>query len=100
MLVDQSGVKIGVNRHLFAGHRIEVKRAETSEIRSAPLVTTIKLIVNSVSKSERESIIAALHGQSIFNGGGLSPLNKISPSHPPKPATVAVPEETEKKRVM
>lgn len=54
-------------------------------------------IVNSVSKSERESIIAALHGQSIFNGGGLSPLNKISPSHPPKPATVAVPEETEKK---
>lgn len=47
-------------------------------------------IVNSVSKSERESIIAALHGQSIFNGGGLSPLNKISPSHPPKPATVAV----------
>ncbi len=39
-------------------------------------MTTIKLIVNSVSKSERESIIAALHGQSIFNGGGLSPLNK------------------------
>ncbi|MBS8917035.1 putative lateral flagellar export/assembly protein LafU, partial [Escherichia coli] len=60
-------------------------------------MTTIKLIVNSVSKFERESIIAALHGQSIFNGGGLSPLNKISPSHPPKPATVAVPEETEKK---
>ncbi|EPD5917379.1 putative lateral flagellar export/assembly protein LafU [Escherichia coli] len=60
-------------------------------------MTTIKLIVNSVSKSERESIIAALHGQSIFSGGGLSPLNKISPSHPPKPATVAVPEETEKK---
>lgn len=56
-------------------------------------------IVNSVSKSERESIIAALHGQSIFNGGGLSPLNKISPTHPLKPATVAVPEETEKKRV-
>lgn len=28
-------------------------------------------IVNSVSKSERESIIAALHGQSIFNGGGV-----------------------------
>ncbi|MFR0254677.1 hypothetical protein ACLHZS_17905, partial [Escherichia coli] len=25
-------------------------------------MTTIKLIVNSVSKSERESIIAALHG--------------------------------------
>ncbi|EHH8329757.1 putative lateral flagellar export/assembly protein LafU, partial [Escherichia coli] len=50
-------------------------------------MTTIKLIVNSVSKSERESIIAALHGQSIFSGGGLSPLNKISPSHPPKPAT-------------
>lgn len=34
-------------------------------------------IVNSVSKSERENIVAALHGQSIFNGGGLAPLNKI-----------------------
>ncbi|HHB9459911.1 TPA: putative lateral flagellar export/assembly protein LafU [Escherichia albertii] len=60
-------------------------------------MTTIKLIVNSVSKSERESIIAALHGQSIFNGGGLSPLNKITPTRKAKPATVAVPEETEKK---
>ncbi len=39
---DQPGVKIGVNRHLFAGHSVRVKRAETSEIRSAPLVTTIK----------------------------------------------------------
>ncbi|CBG87111.1 putative lateral flagellar export/assembly protein LafU [Citrobacter rodentium] len=34
-------------------------------------------IVNSVSKTERENIVAALHGQSIFNGGGLAPLNKI-----------------------
>lgn len=34
-------------------------------------------IVNSVSKSDRESIMAALHGQSIFNGGGMAPLNKI-----------------------
>ncbi|TGB96185.1 hypothetical protein CRI64_03180 [Escherichia sp. E2748] len=54
-------------------------------------------IVNSVSKSERESIIAALHGQSIFNGGGLSPLNKISPSHPPKPATVRCRKRRRKK---
>lgn len=97
-LVDQPGVKIGVNRHLFAGHRVQGKAGRNLGNTLGPLVTTIKLIVNSVSKSERESIIAALHGQSIFNGGGLSPLNKISPSHPPKPATVAVPEETEKKR--
>ncbi len=40
----QPGIKIGVNRHLLTGHRIQVKRAETSEIRSAPLVTTIKLL--------------------------------------------------------
>lgn len=34
-------------------------------------------IVNSVSKADRENIVAALHGQSIFNGGGMAPLNKI-----------------------
>lgn len=34
-------------------------------------------IVNSVSKSDRENIVAALHGQSIFNGGGMAPLNKL-----------------------
>ncbi|WP_253379813.1 putative lateral flagellar export/assembly protein LafU [unidentified bacterial endosymbiont] len=34
-------------------------------------------IVNSVSKSDRENIVAALHGQSIFKGGGLGSLNKI-----------------------
>lgn len=34
-------------------------------------------IVNSVSKSDRENIVAALHGQSIFNGGGMAPLNKV-----------------------
>lgn len=99
-LIDQPALRSASIAICLPGIASRVKRAETSEIRSAPLVTTIKLIVNSVSKSERESIIAALHGQSIFNGGGLSPLNKISPSHPPKPATVAVPEETEKKRVM
>ena len=33
-------------------------------------------IVNSVSKADRENIVAALHGQSIFNGGGMAPLNK------------------------
>lgn len=37
----------------------------------------MKLIVNSVSKSDRENIVAALHGQSIFNGGGMAPLNKV-----------------------
>ncbi len=36
-LVDQPSVKIGVNRHLFTGIASKVKRAETSEIRSAPL---------------------------------------------------------------
>ncbi|WP_330983772.1 MULTISPECIES: putative lateral flagellar export/assembly protein LafU [Enterobacterales] len=35
-------------------------------------------IVNSVSKSDREEIVAALHGQSIFNGGGMAPLNSLS----------------------
>lgn len=63
-------------------------------------------IVNSVSKSEREHIMAVLHGQSIFNGGGLTPLNKIGkqPFQPNKQdATVAaketskVKEETAKK---
>ncbi|MFP5594423.1 putative lateral flagellar export/assembly protein LafU [Kluyvera sp. 142486] len=44
----------------------------------------MKLIVNSVSKSERENIVAALHGQSIFNGGGLTSLSKIAK---PGPAT-------------
>ena len=34
-------------------------------------------IVNSVSKADRENIVAALHGQSIFNGGGMAPLNKL-----------------------
>lgn len=34
-------------------------------------------IVNSVSKSDREDIVAALYGQSIFNGGGMAPLNKL-----------------------
>ncbi|EFE7104287.1 hypothetical protein GCY72_18210 [Escherichia coli] len=57
-------------------------------------------IVNSVSKSERESIIAALHGQSIFNGGGLSPLNKISPSHPQNLPPWRCRKKRRKKRVM
>ncbi|ROU09657.1 putative lateral flagellar export/assembly protein LafU [Kluyvera ascorbata] len=33
--------------------------------------------MNSVSKADRENIVAALHGQSIFNGGGMAPLNKL-----------------------
>ena len=44
------------------------------------------MIVNNVSKSDRENIVAALHGQSIFNGGGLTPLNKIGK----KPITPSV----------
>lgn len=35
-------------------------------------------IVNSVSKSERENIVAVLHGQSIFSGGGLASLSKVA----------------------
>lgn len=34
-------------------------------------------IVNSVSKSDRETIVAALHGHSIFGGGGMAPLNHL-----------------------
>lgn len=33
-------------------------------------------IVNSVSQKERENIIAALHGQSVFSGG-MTPLNDV-----------------------
>ncbi|MCT4709350.1 OmpA family protein [Enterobacteriaceae bacterium H11S18] len=42
------------------------------------MVTTIKLIVNSTSKKERENIVASLHSQSIFSGG-LTPLNNLNP---------------------
>lgn len=34
-------------------------------------------IVNSVSQKERENIVAALHGQSVFSGG-MTPLNKLN----------------------
>lgn len=34
-------------------------------------------IVNSVSKSDRETIVAALHGHSVFSGGGMAPLNHL-----------------------
>lgn len=34
-------------------------------------------IVNSVSKTDREQIVAALRGQSIFSGGGIAPLNHL-----------------------
>lgn len=40
-------------------------------------------IVNSVSKADREQIVAALHGESIFNGGGLVPLNKVGQKKTP-----------------
>ncbi|WP_312410905.1 putative lateral flagellar export/assembly protein LafU [Pseudescherichia sp.] len=42
-------------------------------------------IVNSVSQSDREEIVAALHGQSIFFGGGMAPLSHL----PRKVATLA-----------
>ncbi len=54
-----------------------VKRAETSEIRSAPFVTTIKLIINAVTPKEREAIVQALNNQSIFSGNPFSPLSEI-----------------------
>ncbi|MRT14683.1 putative lateral flagellar export/assembly protein LafU [Enterobacteriaceae bacterium RIT711] len=38
-------------------------------------------IVNSVSKKDRQNIVAALHGQSIFNGGGVAPLNSLGKKH-------------------
>lgn len=36
-------------------------------------------IVGSVSKKERSQIVAALYSQSVFHGGGMTPLNHISP---------------------
>lgn len=36
-------------------------------------------IVGSVSKKERAQIVAALYSQSVFHGGGMTPLNHISP---------------------
>lgn len=36
-------------------------------------------IVGSVSKKERSQVVAALYNQSIFHGGGMTPLNNISP---------------------
>jgi len=40
-------------------------------------------IVGSVSKKERSQVVAALYNQSIFHGGGMTPLNNISKAmHP------------------
>jgi|MedtruStandDraft_1076414.scaffolds.fasta_scaffold00489_4 chemotaxis protein MotB len=40
-------------------------------------------IVGSVSKKERAQVVAALYNQSIFHGGGMTPLNNISAAvHP------------------
>lgn len=51
-----------------------MKRADTSEIRSAPLVTTTKLITASVSVEERKEIVAQLNGTSIFDGSAFNPF--------------------------
>jgi hypothetical protein len=40
-LIDQSGVQVGIDGHLFARKSVEVNRAVTSEMRTAPwLITT------------------------------------------------------------
>lgn len=71
-----------------------MKRAETSEIRSAPLVTTTKLIVGSVSKEEREEIVAHLNGTSIFQGTLFSPVS--DPAIPgPAPVFREMPAESD-----
>lgn len=36
-------------------------------------------IVSSVNQKERATIVAALHGQSIFHGAGMAPLNHLIP---------------------
>ncbi len=75
-----------------------VNRADTSEIRSAPLVTTTKLIVSSVNQKEREEIVAALHDQSIFKGNVFSPLSSIGKNNSvinkPLPVTYKEPQKT------
>lgn len=42
-------------------------------------------IVNSVSQTDRENIVAALHGHSIFNGNGISPLSSLAKKINSKP---------------
>lgn len=75
-----------------------VNRADTSEIRSAPLVTTTKLIVSSVNQKEREEIVAALHDQSIFKGNVFAPLSSIGKNNSviakPLPVTYKEPQKT------
>lgn len=46
-------------------------------------------IVNSVSQTERENIVAALHGHSIFNGNGISPLSSLAKKINSKPISHA-----------
>jgi hypothetical protein len=47
---DQPGVEVGVDGQLFAGHRVEVKRAATSATRPAPLVMTTNWMTTRIAK--------------------------------------------------
>ena len=75
-----------IKKH-HAGHHGGAWKVAFADFTLAMMALFMTLwIVNSVSKSDRENIVAALHGQSIFNGGGLTPLNKIGK----KPITPSV----------
>ena len=51
LLVDQAGGEIGVDRHLLAGHGVQVKRAATSAMRPEPLVMTTKFTITRIAKT-------------------------------------------------
>lgn len=61
-------------------------------------------IVNSVSQTDRENIVAALHGHSIFNGNGISPLSSLAKkinskpiAHPAENKSAAIDNASEEK---
>ena len=51
VLVDQAGGEIGVDRHLLAGHGVQVKRAATSAMRPEPLVMTTKFTITRIANT-------------------------------------------------
>jgi hypothetical protein len=53
-LLDQAGREIGVDRHLFARHGVEVERAATSAMRPEPLVITTKFTITRIVGTPRE----------------------------------------------
>lgn len=66
-----------IKKH-HAGHHGGAWKVAFADFTLAMMALFMTLwIVNSVSKADRENIVAALHGQSIFNGGGMAPLNKL-----------------------